>query len=77
MLQSNEPQRIISTIWEILTFLDKETGEDLHRFVFDKPCSFIFACADTNELFKRIDRILIKDHHAPEECQEGNEAEGG
>ena len=51
--------------------------EALHRFVFDKPYSFIFACADTNELYKKNDRILIKDHHAPEENQEGVEAEEG
>jgi hypothetical protein len=31
-------------------FLDKETGEVLHRFGFDRPYSSPFACADTNEL---------------------------
>jgi hypothetical protein len=67
----------MSVIWEELIFLDKETGEVLQRFVFDKPYSFLFACADTNELYKKIDRILIKDQHAPEEDQEGDEAEEG
>ena len=45
--------------------------------MFDKPYSFLFACADTNELYKKFDRILIKDHHAPEENEEGDEAEEG
>ena len=39
--------------------------------------SFLFACADTNELYKKNDRVLIKDHHAPEENHEGDEAEEG
>jgi hypothetical protein len=57
--------------------LDRETGEALHRFVFDKPYSFLFACADTNEFYKKNNRILIEVHHAPEENQEGDEAEEG
>ena len=67
----------MSAIWEELVFLDKETGESLQRFVFDKPYSFLFACADTNTLYKKFDRILIKDPHAREEVQEGDEAEEG
>jgi hypothetical protein len=67
----------MAAIWEELIFLDRETGEALQRFVFDKPYSFLFACADTNELYKKFDRILIKDHHAPEENEEGDEAEEG
>ncbi len=69
----------MSAIWEELVFLDKETGEALQRFVFDKPYSFLFACADTNELYKKFDRILIKDHHARQEevHQEGTEGEEG
>jgi hypothetical protein len=67
----------MSAIWEELVFLDKKTGEALQRFVFDKPYSFLFACADTKELYKKFDRILIKDQHAPEEDQEGDEAEEG
>ena len=67
----------MSAIWEELVFLDKEIGEALQRFVFEKPYSFLFACADTDELIKKLDRILIKDHHAPEEDQEGDEAEEG
>ncbi len=39
-----------SAIWEELIFLEKETGEALQRFVFNKPYSCLFACADTNEL---------------------------
>jgi hypothetical protein len=35
-------------IWEELIFLDKETGEALQRFLFEKPYSLLFACADTN-----------------------------
>jgi hypothetical protein len=58
-------------------FLDKETGEALQRFVFDKPYSFLIACADTNELYTKFDCIFIKDQHAPEEDQEGDEAEEG
>jgi len=65
----------MAAMWEELIFLNKETGEALHRFVFDKPYSFLFACADTNELYKKFDRILIKDHHAPEEEQDGEDAE--
>jgi hypothetical protein len=68
----------MAAIWEELIFLDKETGEALQRFVFDKPYSFLFACADTNELYKKFDRILIKDRHAPDqENQEVDEAEEG
>ena len=68
----------MSAIWEELVFLDKETGEALQRFVFDKPYSFLFACADTNELYKKFDRILIKDHHArQEEVHEETEGEEG
>ncbi len=40
----------VSAIWEELIFLDKETGETLQLFVFDKHYSFLFACADTDEL---------------------------
>jgi hypothetical protein len=67
----------MAAIWEELIFLDKETGEALQRFVFDKPYSFLFACADTNELYKKFDRILIKDRHAPQEEVEGESAEEG
>ena len=67
----------ISTIWEELVFLDKETREVLQRFVVDKPYSFLLACADTNELYKKFDRILIKDRHAPQEEVEGAEVEEG
>jgi hypothetical protein len=67
----------MAAIWEELIFLDRETGEVLQRLVFDKPDGFFFACADTNDLYKKLDRILIKDHHAPEENQEGNKAEEG
>jgi len=42
----------MATIWEELIFMDKETGEALQRFVFDRQYSFLFACADTNELYK-------------------------
>jgi hypothetical protein len=65
----------MTAIWEELVFLDKETGEALQRFVFDRPYSILFACADTNELYKKFDRILIKDPHAPKE--EPQEAEEG
>ncbi len=68
----------MTAIWEELIFLDKETGETLQRFVFDRPYSFIFACADTNELYKQFDRIFVKDRHAPKEKAEGpKEAEEG
>ncbi len=68
----------MSAIWEELAFLDKETGEALQRFVFDKPYSFLFACADTNELYKKFDRIHIKDPHVREDqVQETDEAEEG
>ena len=43
----------MTAIWEELIFLDKETGEALQRFMFDKPYSFLFACADTNEMCKK------------------------
>ena len=43
----------MAAIWEKQIFLDKETGEALQRFVFGKPYSFLFACADTNELYKK------------------------
>jgi len=67
----------MAAIWEEFIFLDRETGEAIQRFVFDKSYSFLFACADFNELYKKNDRILIKVHHAPEENQEGDEAEEG
>jgi hypothetical protein len=44
----------MAAIWEELICLDKETGEALQRFVFDKSYSFLFACADTNEFYKKI-----------------------
>ena len=63
--------------------MDKEMGEALHRFVFDRPYSFLFDFADTKELYKKIDRILIKDRHAkaeeadvPKEAEEGAGEEG-
>ncbi len=43
--------------------------------MFDKPYSFLFACTDTNMLYKKIDHILIKDRNAPKEEDEG-EGEG-
>ena len=43
--------------------------------MFDKPYSFLFTCAGTNELYKQIDRILIKDRHVPREEGESAEAE--
>ena len=46
-------------IWEELIFLDKEIGRALRRFVFDRPYSVLFTCADTNELYKELDRIII------------------
>ena len=52
----------LSAIWEELVFLDKETGEALQRFVFDKPYSFLFACADTNELYKKVLTGVISFH---------------
>jgi hypothetical protein len=45
--------------------------------VFDKPYSFLFACADTNELNIKIDRLNIADRHAPQEEGEGESAEEG
>ncbi len=42
----------MSAIWEEFIFLDKETGEALQRFVFDRPYSFLFACAVANMLYK-------------------------
>ncbi len=53
----------ITETWEELVFVDKETEEALQRFVFDQPYSFLFACADANELCKKNDHILIKDRH--------------
>ncbi len=44
----------MSPTWEVLVFLDKETGEALQCFVFDKPYSFLFTCADTNMLYKKL-----------------------
>ena len=65
----------MTAIWEELIFLDKEIREALQRFVFDKLYSFLFACADTNELFKKLDRIMIKIRHAPPEEGEDECAE--
>ena len=53
---------------------NKETEEALQRFVFDKSYSFLFAGADTNDLYK-FDRILIKDRYVPAEEGESTEAE--
>ena len=50
-------------------------GEALQRFVFDKPYSFLSACAGTNELYKNCARIVIKDRHAPPREGEGDKAE--
>jgi hypothetical protein len=45
--------------------------------VFDRPYSFLFACPDNNELYKKKnDRILIKGRHAKaEEVEEPKKAE--
>jgi hypothetical protein len=43
----------MTAIWKELILLDRETGEALQRFVFDKPYDFLFACADTDELYKK------------------------
>ncbi len=68
----------MTAIWEELVFLDKETRETLQRFVFDRRYSFLFAYADTNELYKTFDRILIKDRRAKaEEAKDPKEAEEG
>ena len=49
-----------------------ETG-----FVFDERYSFVFACADTNELYKKFDRIiLIRDRHASKQDEEVEKGEG-
>jgi hypothetical protein len=50
-----------TAIFEELIFLDREQGEALTRFVFDKPCQFLFADVNTNHLFKNLDRIIVKD----------------
>ncbi len=76
VLQASK-QKQMSVIWEELIFLDKEMGQALQRFVFDKPYSFLFACADTNMLYQKCDHILIKNHHAPAEEDESPEAEEG
>ncbi len=35
--------------------------------------SLLFACADTNELYKKIACIIIKCRHAPQEVQEAED----
>ncbi len=50
-----------TSIFEELIFLDREQGEALTRFVFDKPYQFLFADVSTNHLWKQIDRIIVKD----------------
>jgi hypothetical protein len=68
----------MAAIWEVLVFLDKEAGEVLQRLVFDRAYSVLFACADTNDLYKLFVSILIKDRHAKaEEAEDPKEAEEG
>ena len=59
----------MSAIWEEHIFLDKETGETLHRFVFEKPYSFLFARADTDKLYKKIISFLYKTTMPPKKTK--------
>ena len=51
-------------IFEELIFLDRDTGEALQRYVFDRPHAFLFASAETSSLFKNFDRLLVKEKNA-------------
>ena len=48
-----------TNIFEELIFLDRDTGDALTRFVFDRPYAFLFADVNTNKLYKNFDRILV------------------
>ena len=62
-----------TAIFEELIFLDREQGEALTRFVFDKPYQFIFADVNTNQLYKNFDRIIEKDAGQEGQSQKGKE----
>ena len=62
-----------TAIFEELIFLDREQGEALTRFVFDKPYQFLFADVNTNQLYKYFDRIIVKDAGQEGQSQKGKE----
>ena len=62
-----------TAIFEELIFLDREQGEALTRFVFDAPYQFLFADVNTNQLYKKFDRIIVKGDHAGQKREEAKE----
>jgi len=65
----------MAAIWEELVFPDKETGGASSALCsISLIVSSLHVRTQTN-FTKKFDRILIKDHHAPEEDQEDEDAE--
>jgi hypothetical protein len=62
-----------TAIFEELIFLDREQGEALTKFVFDKPYQFIFSDVNSNQLYKKIVRIIVKDAGQEGQSQKGKE----
>ena len=50
----------INSIWEEMTFLNKEDFYDLIKFVFQKPFDYLVLDRDANKYFKKIDELIIK-----------------
>ena len=56
-------------IFEELIFLDRDTGEALQRFVFDRPYAFLYAVSETNDLYKNFDRIRVRQRDGFQEVE--------
>lgn len=48
-------------IQDEIIFIDADTFENIHKFIFDNddPSNFILYNIDTNEFYKKFDKILI------------------
>ena len=46
-------------IFEELLFIDRDIGDKLQGFIYDKPYSFMFSDIDTGEIFKNFDLVKI------------------
>ena len=56
-----------TAIFEELIFLDRDTGDALTRYVYDRPYAFLYADVNTNSLYKNFDKLHIKDGQAEDQ----------
>lgn len=48
-----------AAIFDEIIFLDKDTADQLMRFVFDEPYSFLFSDVDRGKLYKKFDLVKL------------------